>query len=300
MSDFRSQEAGATNARAFTLVAKASGSPITSGTVNWYLKCVTGANAGKWWRDSDQTWQLAETANAMTHQVDGHWTRALAATPWLDGDLDLEYAKESGDLHVPVSRMLKVEYTPSADGSRRVDLGKYLGSAVAALVNGLVPVSVADWRGSTPSTLVGGKVQVDVAAMETDVFTAAALASDAVAEIQSGLSTLDGAAARAALGLATANLDAQLAVLMPAGDVIVGAYAAGQDPATLVLDAVDGAETGLSVREAVRVMLAALAGVLSGAGTTTVTIRNVGDTKDRIIGTVDSSGNRSAVVVDGS
>jgi hypothetical protein len=57
-------------------------------------------------------------------------------------------------------------------------------------------------------------------------------------------------------------------------------------------------EPGLDVTEALRLISAALAGKVSGAGTTTVTIRDVADTKDRIIATVDSSGNRSAITTD--
>ena len=39
MSDFRTQEAGSTLPRAFTMIDKASGSPLTgASTVNYYLK----------------------------------------------------------------------------------------------------------------------------------------------------------------------------------------------------------------------------------------------------------------------
>lgn len=47
-------------------------------------------------------------------------------------------------------------------------------------------------------------------------------------------------------------------------------------------------------------MLSALAGKLSGAATTTVTIRDTNDGIDRIVATVDASGNRSAVTLDAS
>jgi hypothetical protein len=82
------------------MVAKASGDAITSGTVNYYLKAKSGDNAGKWWKDSDQTWAAVETANPMTHDADGNWTIELSASPFTDGVLYVEYAKESGDLHV--------------------------------------------------------------------------------------------------------------------------------------------------------------------------------------------------------
>lgn len=58
-------------------------------------------------------------------------------------------------------------------------------------------------------------------------------------------------------------------------------------------------ETGLTFREALRLIAAATAGKLDGGGSTTVTIKAaVDDTKDRIVATVDSQGNRTAIVYD--
>jgi hypothetical protein len=142
MGQYNTIETGSTDERMFTLVKRANGDPITAGTVNWYLQARSGANAGKWWRISDNSWQVAETGNAMTHQADGHWTRALDQSPFADGIRFLEYAKESGDLHVSVSRSLKAEYTPSANSARRVDLGLWLGTAPFALDSQRVQVLV--------------------------------------------------------------------------------------------------------------------------------------------------------------
>lgn len=64
------------------------------------------------------------------------------------------------------------------------------------------------------------------------------------------------------------------------------------------LDLADAIETGVTVRKAHRAELAAAAGKLSGAATTTVVIRDTTDAKDRITATVDASGNRSAVTLD--
>ena len=58
-------------------------------------------------------------------------------------------------------------------------------------------------------------------------------------------------------------------------------------------------ESGLTFREALRLIAAATAGTLSGGGSSTVTIKSaVDDTKDRITATVDSQGNRTAIVYD--
>lgn len=70
--------------------------------------------------------------------------------------------------------------------------------------------------------------------------------------------------------------------------------------ADATLDRADAIEVGFTLRQATRLMAAALAGKLSGASTTTVTIRNLPDTKDRITATVDGDGNRTAVTLDGA
>ncbi len=69
--------------------------------------------------------------------------------------------------------------------------------------------------------------------------------------------------------------------------------------ANAILDAVNGVEEGLTVRHALRLIAAATAGKISGAATTTITIRNaVVDDKDRIVATVTSDGDRTAITYD--
>lgn len=56
-------------------------------------------------------------------------------------------------------------------------------------------------------------------------------------------------------------------------------------------------ETGLNARQALSLNAAALAGVLAGAGTTTITIKGAGVATTRITATVDPDGNRSALTL---
>ena len=65
-----------------------------------------------------------------------------------------------------------------------------------------------------------------------------------------------------------------------------------------VWDLANGIEPSLTPRQALRLIAAALAGKLTGADGTTITIRDVGDTKNRIIATVDASGNRTSITTD--
>lgn len=55
---------------------------------------------------------------------------------------------------------------------------------------------------------------------------------------------------------------------------------------------------GFTPEQTLKLLLAALAGKVSGGGTTTVAIRAADDSKTRITATVDSSGNRSALTLD--
>ena len=57
-------------------------------------------------------------------------------------------------------------------------------------------------------------------------------------------------------------------------------------------------ETGATVAESLRLSNAVLGGKVSGAGTGTETFRDIADTVDRVVATVDSSGNRTAITLD--
>jgi len=86
--------------------------------------------------------------------------------------------------------------------------------------------------------------------------------------------------------------------LIPASPAAVGDIPTANQNAAALLDLTSGVETGLTLRQALRLLVAAEAGKLSGAGTTTITIRNYGDSKSRISATVNSDGDRTAMVYD--
>lgn len=77
------------------------------------------------------------------------------------------------------------------------------------------------------------------------------------------------------------------------GEKLNDAGSAGNPWATVI-------EGSYTAQEMLRLIASALAGELSGAGTTTITILGVDGTTDRITATVDASGNRTSVTLDGS
>ena len=68
-----------------------------------------------------------------------------------------------------------------------------------------------------------------------------------------------------------------------------------------VSDIISGISDGAyDLLEMQRIMFAVLAGKVSGGSTTTISIRNSADTKNRVVATVDANGNRTAMTLDGS
>lgn len=112
------------------------------------------------------------------------------------------------------------------------------------------------------------------------IYTVAALQ-----QAPAGGSGLDAAGVRAAIGLASANLDAQLDALPTAAE-----------NATAVMGST--VEGTFDLTESARLWNAALAGKASGLATATATFRDLADGKDRIVATVDADGNRTAVTRD--
>lgn len=82
-------------------------------------------------------------------------------------------------------------------------------------------------------------------------------------------------------GLTASNLDATISSRPTLAQILAG-----------------GDVDGYTLEQTLKICLAALAGKLSGAATTTIIIRSADDTANRIVATVDSDGNRSAVTLD--
>jgi galactitol-specific phosphotransferase system IIB component len=145
-------------------------------------------------------------------------------------------------------------------------------------------------------TPAGASVSADVAAVKAET---AAILTD-TAEIGAAGAGLTALATAAALATVDTNVDSILADTGTDGVVVAAASKTGyQLSATGVDDildeAVDGATT---LRQSVRLSNSALGGKASGLATTEATFRDLADTKDRLVATVDADGNRSAVTRD--
>lgn len=79
--------------------------------------------------------------------------------------------------------------------------------------------------------------------------------------------------------------------------VEIGSRPSAFDVASEIMD-VQLIEPGMTLRKALRLLTAVSAGKISGAAGSTITIRDVPDTKDRVVADVDANGNRLMVTTD--
>lgn len=159
-------------------------------------------------------------------------------------------------------------------------------------------VTIASVTGAVASVTAG--VTVATGGITSGSFAAGAIDSAAIAASAIGASEIAADAITAAK-IADGAIDA---ATFAAGAINAAAIATGAiDADALAADAVDEilddtiGDGTITVRQALRVILAGMAGKLSGAATTTVTIRNLADSADVVVATVDANGNRSAVTV---
>ena len=159
--------------------------------------------------------------------------------------------------------------------------------------------AILEDTGTTLPAQISGLNNLSAAQVNTEVDTALSdvgLTSTVTGRIDAAIST------RLATAGYTAPDNASIAsILTDTGTdipALIDAVPTANENADALLDRAAGVETGHTLRQSLRLMLAALVGKLSGAATTTVTIRDVNDTKNRITATVDSDGNRTAVTED--
>lgn len=233
------------------------------------------------------------TILADTNELQTDWANGGR----LDNILDARASQTSVD-DVPTNAELATALAGADDATLAAIAA--LNNLSAAQVNAEVDTALAD-VGLT--TTVTGRIDVAISSRGTGA-------------------AMDAAGVRMAVGLASANLDTHLAAIddfldteiaaikaktdnLPASPAAVGSamtLTSGErdSVAAALLDLAAGVETNRTVRQAMRLILAALVGKLSGAAGTTVTIRDTNDAVNRITATVDEHGNRSAVTLDPS
>lgn len=188
-------------------------------------------------------------------------------------------------------------------------------NAASVTISGANPYK---WSVTLPALTAGDLVSMYITATIASIATAGVVAeagSDtkrtselndiaATAIVSSGAITTNGGAVSTVTTLtnAPANSAGVGTILADyarrTGDYsIAGDIPTANQNADALLDRASGVETSFTPRQALRLILAALAGKLSISGST-VTIRDVNDSKNRIVATTDADGQRTAVTKD--
>jgi len=201
--------------------------------------------------------------------------------------------------YADASYMLPITSGGMSSHNEAVGVSAYTG----ALAEGRNLVSIP-FAGTSTFDGVGQLVVSGVGTFDgTSTFTGSIVAALAAS------GTFDGTSAFSGAIVATGNMVGDFAGVgsFTAVNYATGALAGSFAP-PVVLEAAgfsaylldeEDIETGMTLRQALRLITSATGGKVSGAGTTTITFRNaLADTADRITATVDSSGNRTAISYD--
>ena len=253
----------------------------------------------------------------------GAITAAAVATGAIDADAIADGAIDAGAIATGAITAAKfaagaIDAAAVATGAidadaLAADAGTEIGTAVwATAARTLTAATNVTSTGAAVPITAGGLVSADVTAISTDATAANNAESffDGTGYAGTGntipaVTTVNGLAAGSITATAIAT-GAITTAKFAAGAIDAAAVATGAiDADALAADAVDEfwdevLEGTLTGRQFMRIFMAVLAGESAGGGTSTITFRDLADTKDRISATIDSGRNRTAVTRDGS
>lgn len=238
---------------------------------------------------------VASVTARVTANAD-QWAGGTIPAPNVTGVplIDLKYTL--GTISPATAGSVRADAVTGAVGSVTGSVGSVtgaVGSVTGAVGSVTAAVTITGDLSATMKTSVENAVWDATLASHLNVGSTGAALNAAGAAGDPWLTNLPGAYGLGTAGNIVGNkLDATVSSRAQPSDVPT----ANQN-ADALLDRAAGIETGITPRQGLRVMLSAMVGKLSGAGTTTVKIRDTQDTKDRITATVDAQGDRTAVTL---
>lgn len=260
----------------------------------WFTGVATGVLP---WRGPVIGFRASALNDAL---IDSAWstTRGLAGTA-----LPNAAANAAGGLPISTAGSLDLDARIGTDiPAILVDTG----TTLQAELDG-IQADTEDIQTRLPAALVGGRMDstVDDTGMESGALDAiweyaeASIGAGIGLRLKTGIPNVAPAANGGLPTVDASNYIAGIQGTLNQFDDLNNAVTAptANQNADALLDRASAVE-GYTVRQAMRLVLAANAAKLSGAATTTVSIRDIADTKDRIVATVDANGNRTAVTLD--
>lgn len=168
------------------------------------------------------------------------------------------------------------------------------GTTLPTQIGALNDPSAAQVASAVRSELTAELGRIDAAITSREASGAAAAAA---AGLNDPTAAAVATAVRSELGTELGRIDAAVSSRAAAGDAMALTAGERTSVATALLDLANGVESGITTRQALRAMLAVLAGKVSGMDANDPVFRSADDTANRVSATTDSSGNRSAVTL---
>lgn len=227
------------------LISSTDGSAVTSGTTTVYV-CGDGGtqtSGGTATHEGQGLWSfLPSQADTNYNHVTFTFVNSSAISTTVQvypvgydptqANLLVDTVKISGDTTAADNLEAAADGTGYNLGNGSIVAASVTGAvgSVTGNVGGNVTGSVGSVTGNLGGNVVGSVASVTAGVtLAADSITSTALAASAVTEIQSGLSTLDAAGVRTALGMASANLDLQLGAIDDFLDTEIAAIKAKTD-----------------------------------------------------------------------
>jgi cell division protein ZapA (FtsZ GTPase activity inhibitor) len=177
-----------------------------------------------------------QTAGDIIGDTNDIQTTLATTAAYIDTEVAAIKAKTDNLPTDPADQSLIIAATDAIAALIGTPAGVSVSADVAAVKaeTATILADTNDIQTRIPAALVAGRIDASVGAMAANVQTAASTAADYVTELQSGLSTLDAAGIRTAVGLATANLDTQIGTLATAANLATVAGYLDTEIATII------------------------------------------------------------------
>jgi hypothetical protein len=215
----------------------------------------------------------------------------VAGEGWTDEQVGLPHGYRSGYTWLLPQKTGSLKSANEAQGTVTATFAIAGGKNATTTIEGVATLTVTGQLVVSGTATINGTATVTsnafAALLAEATITGAATPTASITALGWGVTAINGAATVTATRYATGTLEAEITPFTELSPQSLASAVWAQ-----------ALEAGYTAEEMMRVMSAALAGEVSGAGTATVTIRDIGDTTNRIVASVDGSGNRTAVTLD--
>jgi hypothetical protein len=263
--------------------------PKSDSTVTWNATALASINTQADLAVSDAALATAANLATVAGYIDTEVASILAAV-----DTEVAAIKAKTD-NLPAAPVAVGDLASLATAANLATVDTVVdGIATTLGASGAGLTALGDTRLANLDATVSSRLAPAGTLATVTNLTNAPTAGDLTATMKTSVTTAATAATPTAAAVTGAVGSVTAGVTLAADAVSAAALSAAAIDEILDEQIGDGT---LTMRQALRVMVAAMAGKVSGAATTSVTIRNVADSANVVVATVTADGDRTAVTV---